>query len=72
MGDDFASTGTSFRLAASVAGFAEILRDSPDATSYTLGDVAMQAADLARSMAGRVDVQEFRELTDIATRLPAD
>lgn len=72
MGDDFGSTGTSFRLAATVAGFAEILRDSPYATGYTLANVAFHAADVARLMAGRVDVEEFRQLTEIASRLPAD
>ena len=72
MGDDFASTGTSFRLAASVAGFAEILRESPYATDYTLADVSLQASDLARLMAGRVDVEEFRQLTEIAARLPRE
>jgi Ca-activated chloride channel family protein len=72
MGDDFASTGTSFRLAAAVGGFAEVLRDSPYATGYTLFDVAQQAAELSRVMAGRVDVEEFRQLTEIAARLAAD
>jgi Ca-activated chloride channel family protein len=70
MGDDFASTGTSFRLAATVAGFAEILRDSPYATDYTLTEVAQQASDLERAMPGRVDVSELHQLTDIAARLP--
>jgi Ca-activated chloride channel family protein len=72
MGDDFASTGTSFRLAAAVAGFAEILRDSPYTTGYTLVDVARHGADVARLMAGRVDVEEFRQLTEMAARLPGD
>ena len=70
MGDDFASTGTSFRLAAAVAGFAEILRESPYATEYTLFEIAQHASELVRLMPGRVDVEEFRQLAEIASRLP--
>lgn len=69
MGDDFPSTGTSFRLAATVAGFAEILRESPYVSGYSLLDVAREAADLARIFEGRLDVDEFRQLTEIAARI---
>jgi Ca-activated chloride channel homolog len=69
MGDDYASTGTSFRLAAAVAGFAEILRDSPYASGYALLDVAHEASELSGALAGRVDVEEFRQLTEIAARI---
>ena len=68
MGDDFASTGSDFRLAAAVAGFAEILRESPYATSYSLGDVAREAQELS-FIFGRTDVQEFSELAATAARL---
>ena len=69
MGDDFPSTGSSFRLAATVAGFAEILRESPYVNGYTLFDVAQQAGDLARIFEGRQDVDEFRQLAEIAARI---
>jgi Ca-activated chloride channel family protein len=69
MGDDFQSTGSSFRLAAAVAGFAEILRESPYATTYTLFDVAGEAAELSAIFGRRADVEEFRQLTEIAARL---
>ena len=72
MGDDFPSTGTSFRLAATVAGFAEILRESPYVSGYTLSDVARAAGDLSRIFQGRADVEEFRQLAEIAARLGGD
>jgi Ca-activated chloride channel family protein len=68
MGDDFASTGTGFRLAAAVAGFAEILRESPYATGYTLGDVSREARELA-AIFRRADVDEFAQLAADAARL---
>jgi Ca-activated chloride channel family protein len=69
MGDDFPSAGTSFRLAATVAGFAEILRESPYVNGYSLSDVAREAAQLAQILQGRTDVEELRQLTEIAARL---
>lgn len=69
MGDDFPSTGTSFRLAATVAGFAEILRESPYVSGYSLLDVARQAGELAQIFERRTDVEEFSQLTEIAARL---
>ncbi len=69
MGDDFPSTGTSFRLAATVAGFAEILRESPYVSTYSLSDVAREAGELAAIFDGRGDVAEFWQLTEIAARL---
>ncbi len=68
MGDDFASTGTDFRLAAAVAGFAEILRESPYARSYTLADVSREAQELA-TIYRRPDVDEFAQLAADAARL---
>lgn len=69
MGDDFPSTGSSFRLAATVAGFAEILRESPYVSGYTLADVAREAGELSQMFQGRADVDEFRQLAEIAARL---
>jgi Ca-activated chloride channel family protein len=69
MGDDFPSTGSSFRLAATVAGFAEILRESPYVSGYSLADVAREAGELSQMFGRRADVEEFRQLTEIAARL---
>ena len=69
MGDDFASTGTDFRLAAAVGGFAEILRESPYATSYSLADVAREAQELSVIYNRRADVEEFAQLAATAARL---
>jgi len=68
MGSEFFSTGASFRLAATVAAFAEILRDSPYA-SYTLADVAREAAALTEFFPGNQDVAVFSQLAQIAARL---
>lgn len=72
MGDDYPSTGTSFRLAATVAGFAEILRESPYVSGYTLSDVARAATELSRVFEGRADVDEFRQLAEIAARMSGE
>lgn len=69
MGDDFASTSPSFRLAAAVAGFAEILRESPYVSGYTLSDVAREASAVAQMYPGNQDVTVFSQLTQIAARL---
>jgi Ca-activated chloride channel family protein len=69
MGDDFQSTGTSFRLAATVAGFAEILRESPYVSEYSLSDIAREAGQLAAVFNGREDLVEFWQLAEIAARL---
>ncbi len=66
---DFESADAGFRLAATVAAFAEILRDSPFARGYTLLDVAHEADALARWFDGLPDVEEFRQLADRASRL---
>ena len=44
-GADYYRATSSFRLAATVAGFAEILRQSPYATGYTLADVEREASE---------------------------
>lgn len=69
MGTDFYSTSSSFRLAATVAGFAEILRESPYVSGYTLSDVAREAGALAALYDGNQDVAVFRQLTEIAARI---
>jgi len=51
------------------AGFAEILRESPYVSGYTLSDVAREAWELARAFEGRPDVDEFRQLAEIAARI---
>jgi Ca-activated chloride channel family protein len=69
LADDYYSAGPSFRLAATVAGFAEILRDSPYATGFTLDDVSREATALASSFDGRVEVLEFAHLAQSAARI---
>ena len=69
LADDYYSAGPSFRLAATVAGFAEILRDSPYATGFTLDDVSREATALSSSFDGRVEVLEFAHLAQSAARL---
>ena len=54
---------------ATVAGFAEILRESPYVSGYSLSDVAREAAELSQILQGRADVEELRQLTEIAARL---
>jgi Ca-activated chloride channel family protein len=68
-GADYYHATSSFRLAATVAGFAEILRESPYATGYTLADVDREAAGLARELPGHQDVSELSELTSAALRI---
>jgi Ca-activated chloride channel family protein len=63
------TTSTSFRLAATVAGFAELLRQSPYATDYSFADVEREAETLARTLPGHTDVADFARLTSIAARL---
>jgi Ca-activated chloride channel family protein len=69
MGDDFFATSPSFRLAAAVAGFAEILRQSPYVTGYALADVAREASALLPLFENRADVAEFAQLVQTADRL---
>ncbi len=52
-----------------MAGFAEILRESPYVSGYSLSDVAREAAELSQILQGRADVEELRQLTEIAARL---
>ncbi len=66
---DFGSAGPSFRLAATVAGMAELLRESPYATSFNLADVAREAESLDASFDGRQDVRLFVQLAESAARL---
>jgi Ca-activated chloride channel homolog len=66
---DFESADAGFRLAATVGAFAEILRESPSVSGYSLRDVAHEAEHLARWFDGREDVEEFRWLAEQAARL---
>lgn len=66
---DFESASAEFRLAATVAAFAETLRVSPWAAGYGLTDVAHEADALAHWFDGREDVEELRRLTALAERL---
>lgn len=54
---------------ATVAGFAELLRESPYVNGYTLNDVAREAASLAKSFEARQDLIEFARLVDTAARI---
>jgi Ca-activated chloride channel family protein len=69
---DYRFASPSFRLAATVASFAEILRDSPYVDGYSLADVAREALAVAASFDGREDVTEFQQLTGIAARLTGE
>ena len=69
MARDFESADAGFQLAATVAAFAEILRESSHARGYDLRDVALQADAVARWFDGRPDVEDFRWLADRAARL---
>jgi Ca-activated chloride channel family protein len=69
LGNDFASASPSFRLAATVAGMAELLRESPYVGGYTLDDVAREANALAATFSDRQDVVDFAQLASQAARL---
>jgi hypothetical protein len=69
LGGEFFVSGPAFRLAAIVAAFAESLRESPYAASYTLADVAREADAITGSFPGNQDVAILRELTNTATQL---
>jgi Ca-activated chloride channel homolog len=69
LSSDFYAMSPSFRLAATVGGFAEILRQSPYAADYTLADVAREATSLVGSFDGQLDVTEFVHLTQTAASL---
>ncbi len=69
MRSDFDGASSSFRLAATVAGFAEILHQSPYVSGYTLYDVDRQAQTLVRDFGSRADVTEFSQLTSEAARI---
>ena len=66
---DYYSASPSFRLAATVAGFAEILRESPYVSGYTLRDVAAEASALTGVLSGQLDVIEFNQLAQMAARM---
>ena len=66
---DYESTESGFQLAATVAAFAEILRESPHARGYRLSDVAHEADIVARWFRGQQDVEDFRWLVEQASRL---
>jgi Ca-activated chloride channel family protein len=61
----------SLRLAASVAGFAEILRGSPWVGGLGLGEVRRWIDDLPRELSRREDVRRLRDLITTARRLGA-
>jgi Ca-activated chloride channel family protein len=63
----WADTGDDFRLAVTVASFAEILRDSPHRGDISLSQVQVEAETLARSRGfGAGEVDEFVELVALA------
>jgi Ca-activated chloride channel family protein len=68
-GGDFFNSGPSFRLAAIVAAFAERLRHSPYAASFTLADVAREAGAIAQQFPDNQDVQILLDLTQKAAAL---
>ena len=66
----FEQASASFRLAASVAEFAEILRGSPWAEGSTLAGVLEEAQRVARQLPEDADVAEFVALLQRAVALP--
>jgi Ca-activated chloride channel family protein len=66
---DFYSASPSFRLAATVGAFAELLRQSPYAIGYTLADVAREAAGVLGSFDGNSDVAQFVRLAQSAASM---
>jgi hypothetical protein len=69
MGSEFFTSSASFRLAATVAAFAEILRDSPYAAGYSLADVAREAEALTTLIPADLNVSVFSQLTQTAANL---
>lgn len=65
---NFDQAAPRFQLAAVVAQFAEILRQSPYASRATLADVAERASDLADQLSDDGDVREFAQLAAQAAR----
>jgi Ca-activated chloride channel family protein len=68
---EFDETDPRFRLAATVAAYAEVLRDSYWTQGFDLGDVATQAELLAELLAEDEDVVEFVDLLRHAVVLAA-
>ena len=68
-GDSFDKTSPSFRLAAAVAEYAEILRNSYWAQGSTLGNVLNLAQRVKQSLSDDKDVIEFVDLVSRASRL---
>lgn len=66
---DYRSTRAGFHLAATVAGLAELLRDSPYATEFNLADVASQAESLPTYFPGNRDVADFAGMAATAARI---
>jgi Ca-activated chloride channel family protein len=66
---DYRSTSAGFHLATTVAGLAELLRDSPYATDFDLADVAAQAESLPAYFPGNRDVADFATVAAEAARL---
>jgi Ca-activated chloride channel family protein len=69
VGGDFATMDPQYRLAVSVAGFAEILRGSPYAANDSLAAIEQQAAELAEALANDAEVQEFYRLVQRAVSI---
>ena len=65
----WSDTRLRFRLAATVAAFAEVLRESPWAADIRLGDVADEARALAGAFEDDPQVTELAELVDWAHRI---
>jgi Ca-activated chloride channel homolog len=69
VGADFATMEPQYRLAVSVAGFAEMLRGSPYAANGALAAIEQQAGELAGELANDAEVQEFYRLVQRAVSL---
>ncbi len=68
---DFTATPATFQLAATVAAYGEVLRQSIWAEHLSLEAVAAEASRVAALLPGDVDVQEFAQLAERAARLAA-
>ncbi|MCE2405870.1 MAG: DUF3520 domain-containing protein [Dehalococcoidia bacterium] len=69
VGSDFEEASAGFQLAAVVAEYAEILRDSYWARAGSLADVQAETGRLLRLMSSDADVEEFAALVSRAQRL---
>jgi Ca-activated chloride channel family protein len=72
LADNFGAADRHFRLATTVAAFAEVLRESYWSKTVTLAEVASEAAARAEEFPGDATVKELADLVRAAARLNGD